>query len=125
MFQHILVVDDQPADQMLARYAIRRYNADAVIYEAMDGVEALEVLKSLPAPPDIIFLDINMPRMNGFEFLETYQALEAHAPVLVMLTSSSQDADRERCAAFSTVAGYETKPIDVEMLTRLEPLLES
>lgn len=123
MFQQILVVDDQPADQMLARYAIRRYNPDAVIHEALDGVEALELLQTLPSPPDIIFLDINMPRMNGFEFLETYQNLEAHAPVLVMLTSSNQDADRAKCAAYAIVAGYEVKPIDVDMLSRLESLL--
>ena len=118
--QRIMVVDDQPADQMLARYAIQRYNPDAEIFEALDGFEALTILKNLETPPDIIFLDINMPRMNGFEFLEAYSSSTPQAQIIVMLTSSEQESDRQKCAAYDFVAAYETKPISAQILKQLE-----
>ncbi|MFK7915412.1 MAG: response regulator [Pseudomonadales bacterium] len=118
--ERILVIDDQPADQMLAKYAIQSYNPNAEILEAYDGVEALEILDSLALPPDIIFLDINMPRMNGFEFLEAYRASAEKIQVVVMLTSSDQEADKEKCEQYPFVAAYETKPISAQILEHLE-----
>lgn len=62
----------------------------------------------------LVLLDINMPEMNGFEFLQAYQSLVnqglASAPV-VMLTSSSADSDRQVVADFSCVKGYLVKPL--------------
>ena len=122
MLKRILVVDDQPADQLLAKYAIRNYNPDAVIFEAFDGQEALELIETLDEPLDIILLDINMPRMNGFEFLNVYQK-DSAVPVVVMLTSSDQSADRDKCSQYATVSGYEMKPVTVEVLKELERLV--
>ncbi len=125
MFDRIMVVDDQEADQMLAKYAIRAYSPAIETIFAYDGVEALEVLAGLEHAPDVIFLDINMPRMNGFEFLDIYSTGSEEAPVVVMLTSSDQEKDRSKCAEYDNVTGYEIKPISVEVLQKLDEKLSS
>jgi len=60
------------------------------VLQAYDGQEALEVLKDLDTQPDVIFLDINMPRMNGHEFLEEYSKWDKCSVVIIMLTSSDK-----------------------------------
>lgn len=64
-------------------------------------------------PPNLIFLDINMPLMNGWDFLEAYGDLPDHkkaGKVVVMLTSSFNEEERERAEAYDPVAGFLTKP---------------
>lgn len=93
----ILLVDDNPDDVILTRWAFERSGISHEIVVARDGVEALEML--LPADgvglrPAIVLMDINMPRMNG---LETLQVLRADPRTrtlpVIMLTSSIQDSD--------------------------------
>ena len=66
----ILVVDDDENDQFICEYTIRKFDPAIAILKAQDGTEALAILKT--ETPDAIILDINMPIMNGFEFLEHY-----------------------------------------------------
>ncbi|MFN3238101.1 MAG: response regulator [Pseudomonadales bacterium] len=119
MFNHILVVDDQRADHLLAEYAISDYNANAEIYKAFDGKEALEVLSQQPQI-ELILLDINMPRMNGHDFLKQYATSCQHSSVVVMLTSSDQKADRERCEQYEQVIAYLSKPLEAVDIKNLE-----
>jgi CheY-like chemotaxis protein len=119
MFNHILVVDDQRADQLLAEYAISDYNANAQIYKAFDGEEALEVLSQQPEI-ELILLDINMPRMNGHDFLKQYATRWQHSSVVVMLTSSDQKADREKCEQYEQVIAYLSKPLEAVDIKNLE-----
>lgn len=115
MSHRVMLIDDSESDLLYTRIILQR---SAVPYEVLafeHAQEALRALKAGTAPVDLILLDINMPGMNGFEFLEAYQALrgdqQANA-VVVMLTSSPDAADRQRALAFSCVKGYVTKPID-------------
>jgi len=117
-----MVVDDNEADQFLAKYAIEEYRREAglsslEILTAFDGEEALAILEELPPEeqPDIIFLDINMPRMDGFGFLEAYSKLEEpHCRVVVMVTSSDAEEDRSRTREYSMVQKYLGKPLSME-----------
>ena len=120
MLSEFVVIDDDEADQIIAERAIRSYNPDSVIHRCRDGIEALERLATLAAPPDLIFLDINMPRMNGHDFLQAYSAQAYSAPTVVMLTSSNQAKDRERASAYACVIEYLEKPLEVEDCVRLE-----
>ncbi|MBK07053.1 MAG: hypothetical protein CL920_32405 [Deltaproteobacteria bacterium] len=119
-----LIVDDQEAD----RYILQRYlkKLDTVsfskVFEAEDGEVALSFLKDYENntrlypddfPPCLIFLDINMPIVGGFDFLEEFEALQQesrfHSIVVVMFTSSSHPSDMERAASYSCVKGYVLK----------------
>ena len=111
----ILVVDDNEADQFLCDFMIKNVDDEATIHRAYDGQEALEVLAELKGGIDMIFVDINMPRMNGFEFLEAYQSRNSNeTSVVFMLTSSLQEQDKNRCESFPQVKGFMTKPLSID-----------
>jgi len=112
---NVLVIDDNEADQFLSEYAIEQNGADIVINKAYDGKEALEFLQSCELPPAILFLDLNMPGMNGFDFLEAYQThCKDKASVIVILTSSIRDDDYQQCIAYPQVKEVLTKPLGLE-----------
>ena len=123
MLSVFVVIDDDEADQIIAERAIKSYNPESVIHSCRDGIEALALLATLAVPPDLIFLDINMPRMNGHDFLQTYSEQGFSAPTVVMLTSSNQAKDRERASAYACVIEYLEKPLEVEDCIRLEARL--
>ncbi|WP_438749619.1 response regulator [Pararhizobium sp. O133] len=118
----ILTVDDDENDLFICTYTIRRFDPAIKVVKAMNGLEALGVLKDMT--PDAIILDINMPVMNGFEFLEHYtKEFETHAPVVAMLTSSHHAADRERALKYDFVKSYFEKPLTPENLRVMTALL--
>ncbi len=115
----VLVVDDSEADQFLTKRIILKHNAAAVVHQAYDGREALTLLDALEHQPEIIFVDINMPVMDGHEFLEKYAQRQAPVSVVVMLTSSEQRLDKERAGVYAFVREYLLKPLSPEDLARL------
>lgn len=116
----ILLVEDEPADAHLVRTAIDRCHSACDVFHVKDGVEALAFLRRegdlyCDAPqPDLILLDLNMPRMNGREFLEIIKADEALACIpVVVLTTSEVERDVEMAYRLKA-SGFITKPIDME-----------
>ncbi len=108
----VLVIDDDECFQFLCEILFKRSEEECEVLQARDGVEALELLESLDKTPDLILLDINMPRMNGHEFLAAYaQSLPQETPVVAMLTSSEQEQDRENAMTYSFVKDYLLKPL--------------
>ena len=108
----ILLVDDDSIDVMNVKRAFARSNLTNPIYEAKNGIEALEILRSGTLPPRrLVLLDLNMPRMNGLEFLRALRAdPELRATSVVVLTTSNED--RDKVAAYDlNVAGYLLKPV--------------
>lgn len=109
----ILIVDDSEADQFINQTLIKKHDANIEILQAYDGQEALNVLDECKALPDLILLDINMPGMNGHEFLEVYSTREYQGgqPSVVILTSSNQDKDKSLTTAYDCVLNYFEKPL--------------
>lgn len=125
----LLIVDDNEADVFLTRRFLEKSGCFSYIFSAAGGEEALELFVDYQKaqsehpgrfPPLVILLDINMPRMNGFEFLEAFEKLDSDATgqpgpsVVLMLTSSNADRDRERAGEFPSVRDFLVKPITVE-----------
>ena len=82
-------------------------------------METMPIVESGEPLPDVIFLDINMPRMNGWEFLEEYNKLEKDLQVkvvVVMLTTSEDPSDKAKALKIGATTTFKTKPLTDEML---------
>ncbi|WP_124552622.1 response regulator [Methylophilus methylotrophus] len=103
----LFIVDDDDIDAIALERALRKLRLLNTVIRARDGREALELLRAgKVSSPYIILLDLNMPRMNGLEFLESLRTdpLLTHAVVFVLTTSKS---DEDLVAAYRQhVAGY-------------------
>lgn len=110
---NILLVEDDEVDVMNVRRAFERNRVSNPLFVAGNGLEALEMLRGNVLPKDrrLILLDLNMPKMNGIEFLEALRADPdlASLPVVV-LTTSNDDQDKIDAYNFN-VAGYLLKPV--------------
>ena len=124
--KRILSIDDSEADQYLTKLRIEEVESQAEVRCASNGEQALVMLREPDYRPDLVLLDINMPRMDGFEFLEAYaQELKNDAPaVVLMLSSSSQQTDRDRAAEFSFVKGFFVKPLATGWRAEIDQLLQ-
>ncbi len=118
----ILLVDDDPDDNFFHETTLREMDVVHQIDIANNGVEALAYLKDRALPPELIFLDINMPRMNGWEFLAQYKnlALPQKARVVIMfLTTSVNPEDMKRAKEIEEVSGFETKPLSINSMREI------
>jgi CheY-like chemotaxis protein len=112
---NILLVEDDEVDVMNVKRAFLKSNIQNPLFVASNGVEALEMLNSEISPlPRIIILDINMPKMNGIEFLKALRADEnlKHISVFVV-TTSNEDSDKIKAYDLN-VAGFILKPLSFE-----------
>jgi CheY-like chemotaxis protein len=110
---NILLVEDDDIDVMTVKRAFRKNNISNPLKVASNGIEALEMLRSgeIPAVNRIVLLDINMPRMDGIEFLRELRAdPELRSTTVVVLTTSNEDRDRVQAYELN-VAGYLLKPV--------------
>lgn len=121
----VLLVEDDRVDAMTVKRAIRQIKMHHPLIHAENGEEALEYLKnSSNEKPWIILLDLNMPKMNGIEFLQIAKKDEMLRSIpVVVLTTSKEQQDRIESFKFG-VAGYMIKPVDysqfVEMMQAIK-----
>ena len=122
MAKKILVVDDER--HIVRLVEVNHTRAGYEIATAYDGIEALEKVKA--EKPDMIVLDVMMPRMDGFEVLKRLQADTSTQDIpVIMLTAKAQDADIFRGWS-SGVSSYLTKPFNPrELLTFVERIFQS
>lgn len=123
MVKSIMIVDDSEPDQFLSKFAVESFDPNVEILQAYDGQEALDILDKLETHPDIIFLDINMPRMNGHEFLEEFTKRDIITPTVVMLSSSDQTTDVERTKDIECVKKYQMKPLTTDIVKSVSELV--
>lgn len=110
----ILLVDDDPIFLTLAELAIKKEIDTVQIFKAMNGEEAIEFLKNESV--DIIFLDLNMPIMNGWEFLDALPQIENKGDHIYVLTSSIDPSDQRKADENPLVTSMLEKPLDREKI---------
>jgi CheY-like chemotaxis protein len=126
----VLFIDDDEPTNFLNRMIMENTGCAGHIEVANSGEQALRYLdnkgdtdKNNRYPrPDLIFLDINMPAMNGWEFLKEYNDLEDEQKgniVIIMLTTSLNPDDKSKATETPHIAGFETKPLTEDKLTGL------
>jgi CheY-like chemotaxis protein len=110
---HILLVEDDEVDVMNVRRSFERNKITNPLYVAFNGIQGLEMLRKGQVPKNrrLVLLDLNMPRMNGIEFLrELRKDSDLRSIPVVVLTTS--DAEKDKIEAFDlNVAGYLVKPV--------------
>src|SRR5215213_9450062 len=110
---NILLVEDDEVDVMNVRRAFERNNVSNPLFVAGNGLEALSMLRGNEIPKErrLILLDLNMPKMNGIEFLQALRAdPELSSTPVVVLTTSNDEQDKSD-AYHLNVAGYMLKPV--------------
>jgi CheY-like chemotaxis protein len=110
---NILLVEDDEVDVMNVRRAFERNNVSNPLFVAGNGLEALAMLRSdqIPKERRLILLDLNMPKMNGIEFLQALRSDPELASLPVVVLTTSND-DQDKIDAYNlNVAGYLLKPV--------------
>lgn len=122
-----IVVDDDPFNNLVCKYTIHKFDSNAEIQLFTDPELALASIKeSFPGddenPDTVLFLDINMPIMSGWEFLEGFEAFneKIHKQITIYILSSSIDpTDNENAEKNPFVKGYFPKPLSLETLNEI------
>lgn len=124
--KEILLVDDSKGTNSLNKMLLSHFEVAEKITSVLSGELALDYLKtsveSRRTIPDLIFLDFNMPVMDGLQFLEAYDNLEEDIKpnkIIVLLSSFMRANDIERVKGFSTVLDWEMKPLTEEKIFRI------
>lgn len=115
----IFLIDDDPINNIVNNKLLKKFNASLEIIEFLSASSALKHLKTHPDQlPHYILLDINMPEMNGWEFLDSYQPLKLPCK-LFLLTSSIAHEDIKEAKKYPVVKGFLTKPLEEDKIRRI------
>lgn len=122
----ILLIDDDYATNFLHKLIIEKENCVENVISKQNAEEALEYLRSKVEGeyphPELIFLDINMPGMDGWDFLNEYQNIEKiqqAKKVVIMLTTSLDPKDREKAKTINEISEFKSKPLSSKILRQV------
>ena len=129
-FRTVMLIDDNEIDNLINQKMIEAASITENIYTHTGAKSAIEFLKNMErldvadkVLPDVIFLDIDMPLMDGFQFLEEFEKLDNAAKKkcsIIMLTSSINPQDFNRSKKYANVKLYLNKPLSHESIMKLE-----
>ncbi|MFN6945614.1 MAG: response regulator [Cytophagaceae bacterium] len=123
--ESVLLVDDDNINNYLNARLIKKMRITDNVKISLNGAEAIRFLNNEKSAenicPSLILLDINMPVMNGFEFLEQFnkEKLCSNDPVIIMLTTSTNEKDIDNLKNFSSVSGYINKPLTEDKIRQI------
>jgi CheY-like chemotaxis protein len=125
---YIILIDDDPISCALYRAITAKMGIASRLLTFYDGKEALHSFRTnfLPSDRYIIFLDIDMPVMSGWEFLEAVDTKQYSSSIkVIIITSLVEQADRERAAKHKVVAGLFQKPLEQESIEVIKKVCSS
>jgi CheY-like chemotaxis protein len=115
--KEILLVEDDYLDIINVQRAFKKLNVNHQLHTAHNGIDALSILRGEKGPkvtPDLILLDVNMPKMTGFEFLKILRDDRDLRNIKVfVLTTSAEDYDKDKARSLG-VSGYIIKPVNFD-----------
>jgi CheY-like chemotaxis protein len=118
-----ILIDDDPIINLVHKKIIKKNDLEAEVTDFISGKKALDYLKNTNnTEKNIILLDINMPEMNGFEFLDAFlkqKSINRNQYDIFILTSSLNNKDKERATQYPILKGYLEKPLDISNLQKL------
>ena len=123
MKKHIFIIDDDPISTIILKKNLELVSIYQEIETFNNGKDALNCLEKehLKNEKYVIFLDLNMPEMNGWEFLNKVEHLiSSQNTTIYLLTSSINEADMEKAKQFSLIEKYLSKPISKEVLIEIK-----
>ncbi|HYG37854.1 MAG TPA: response regulator [Cytophagales bacterium] len=117
----VILIDDDPLENLINRKLIEKLDFTQkieVFSNGFEGINFLKILLQVDNPPDVIFVDINMPIMNGFEFLKEFHLLpkEFKQKIKVIVLTSSLSENDHKTAQLIGCDGYLTKPLTKEKI---------
>lgn len=118
----ICIIDDDKIYQFLLRKIINIVNPEIKIHSYYNGSEAIKAFEKIDSCCHIILLDLNMPKMDGWEFIEAYQKMKTDfrsIPKIYISTSSISENDKIKANSYPMVKGYLTKPITVKIIEEI------
>ncbi len=117
-FDAIFLVDDDPINNLINNRLLNKVEITKNIEEFLEGQYAIERISEIPVDKNIlIFLDINMPVMNGWEFLEIYrQRFPERNDIIIILSSSIDFQDRQKAKEYSIVSEFLEKPLTLDKI---------
>lgn len=129
-YRSVMLVDDNEIDNLINQKMIEAASITEIIYIHTGAKSAIEFLRNVEkidvadkVLPDVIFLDIDMPLMDGFQFLEEFEKMSTVIKdkcKIIMLTSSINPLDFNRSKKYSNVRLYLNKPLSHESIAKLE-----
>ncbi|PRX42995.1 response regulator [Salegentibacter salegens] len=117
----IILVDDQPIANFITRKLLEIEGYDKDVVDFTNPEEALAYLEE--RQNTLIFLDLNMPEMNGWEFLDSLKT-KGHQHRIIILTSSTSAVDRNKAKEYPSVIEFIEKPLNKNKFARLQPILQ-
>lgn len=125
-YKSVLLIEDDPITIMVCERILKMTNFSSQIVSKKNGQEGIEYLKDLiesqTSLPDIIFLDINMPIMNGWDFLNEFSILQQgckNIPKIYILSSTVDPEDKRKATLYSIVTDIISKPLTKEHLEKI------
>jgi CheY-like chemotaxis protein len=122
----ILIIDDEEVDSIICSKLIEKVCKDSKVEHRINGIEALTYLNGFVDKPsewhNIIFIDINMPRMNGFQFVEKYKEFPSaliEKSKLYIVSSSNDPKDQQKASEYGIISEFITKPLSIPILEKI------